>query len=61
MTNSKQKAIYLEWLSGKYTLKELAQKHGIFESAVSRLLTKMLSKKRLTKNGQNPEYDRYKS
>jgi len=45
MTHSKQKAIYLEWLSGKYTLKELAKKHGIFESAVSRLLTKMLSKR----------------
>ncbi len=53
MTSSKQKAIYVEWLSGKYTLKELAQKHGIFESAVSRLLTKMLSKKHYDQKRSN--------
>jgi len=46
--DSKERAIYLSWLTGKHTLLELAKKYSVCESTVSKVIERKLKNRKLS-------------
>lgn len=43
-----KRGVYLKWLSGKFSLKELAQFYDISEHSVSKIISQKLERRKLS-------------
>lgn len=46
LTDEQKKNLYREWLTGNYSLMQLANRYGISQSSVSNLIGKILTKQK---------------
>lgn len=49
ITDSTKRAVYLKWLSGNFTLKEIATHYKISEHSISVIISQKLNNKKIKK------------
>lgn len=47
ITDLTKRSVYLKWLSGKFSLKEIAENYSLSEASVSKIVTEKLKKRKV--------------